>query len=165
MTNYTASHETRTKKLGTERVDFPDNHIEADNRLSWFLGRLDRRYGDNAFYVHLKRNELDTARSYARRWDKGIIKAYRRWIILGGKLDVEPVDMCLDYCETVNSNIEAFLKDKTRKLTFNLENAKEDYRRFWELDAALAEWDVNYNASKKEQPFFKRLINGKSLGS
>ena len=64
ITNYTSAHESRNN------LDFkyPPNHIEIDNRLSWFLGRLDKIYGDDAFYVHLKRDDLKVAKSYQNRF-------------------------------------------------------------------------------------------------
>jgi hypothetical protein len=73
-----------------------------------------------------------------------------------------------DYCRTITANIETFLRDKTKKMTFRVENAKEDFKRFWEfvgaegdLDAALGEWDVMHNASGKKEKGFspKRLWN------
>lgn len=40
-------------------------------------------------------------------------------------------------------------------MSFSLESAKDGFRLFWEmigaegeLDKALSEWDINYNASK-----------------
>ncbi|MCU0971111.1 MAG: hypothetical protein MUF57_04790, partial [Gammaproteobacteria bacterium] len=129
-------------------------HIEADNRLAWYLGRLERAYGDRAIYVHLRRDRRATARSYAKRYDRGIIRAYRLGILINLPKDSEPVAVCEDYCDTVDANIEAFLRDKTRTMTFRLESAHGDFARFWELigargdlAAAQAEWDVAYNAS------------------
>jgi len=65
------------------------------------------------------------------------------------------MSVCLDYCDTVNSNIELFLKDKTRKMIFNLEKARQDFQEFWKLigaegdiDMALSEFNNAYNASK-----------------
>lgn len=66
--NYTAAHESRSSMFGKERFNYNDNHIEADNRLSWLLGHLDKLYGENAYYVHLIRNKADTVRSLNRRW-------------------------------------------------------------------------------------------------
>lgn len=153
-TNYTAAHESRAGHVGASRLSYPPNHIEADNRLSWFLGRLEKAYGDEAFYVHLRRDDLATAQSFVRRYDSGIIRAYREVVLLGSPKKADPLRLCLDYCETVNANIELFLKDKTKQARVSLENAKEDFGRFWEwvgaegdLRAALAEWDVKYNAS------------------
>ena len=60
MTNITAGHETRCSLIGNLRLAYPPSHIEVDNRLSWFLGRLDCTYGKNACYVHLQRDLLDS---------------------------------------------------------------------------------------------------------
>jgi len=154
ITNFTSAHESRCDRLGEDRLAYPENHIEADNRLSWFLGRLDNHYGDKAIYVHLMRNSHDTASSYAKRlFPGGIIPAYRKGILQHLPDDISDMSVSLDYYDTVNSNIEHFLKDKTRKMEFNLENAKEDFKKFWELigaegdlDAAMAEFDIPYNS-------------------
>ena len=155
--NYTSAHESRSDKIGESRLQYPDNHIEADNRLSWFLGRLDQKYGDSAFYVHLTRDRMQTAKSYAKRTTSGlIINAYANGILLERKQDFDMLNVCLDYCDTVNTNIEAFLKDKTNKMNFSLENAKEDFGIFWQrigaegnLTAALDEWERAYNTSDR----------------
>ena len=154
--NYSSAHESRCDQLGDARLAYPANHIEADNRLSWYLGKLDKQYGDDAVYVHLKRNSSDTASSYAKRlFPGGIIPAYRKGILQHLPDDVPDLSVALDYCDTVNSNIEHFLKDKTCKMAFSLENAQQDFQRFWmliaaegDLDAALAEFNTTYNPSK-----------------
>ena len=154
ISNFTSLHESRCDQLGDARLAYPDNHIEADNRLSWFLGKLDKQYGDNAIYVHLKRNNNDTATSYAKRlFPGGIIPAYRKGILQHLPDDTPDLSVSLDYCDTVNSNIELFLKDKTRKMEFHLENAKQDFKKFWDfidakgdLDSALAEFNIAYNS-------------------
>ena len=56
--NYTTGHESR-KNLD---IIFPDNHIEIDNRLSWFLGTLNENFGNDAIYVHLRRNKYEVAK-------------------------------------------------------------------------------------------------------
>jgi hypothetical protein len=154
--NFSSAHESRCDRLGDERLAYPDNHIEADNRLSWFLGKLDMQYGDDAVYVHLKRNNSDTAASYAKRlFPGGIIPAYRKGILQHLSDDVPDISVSLDYCDTVNSNIEHFLKDKTRKMAFRLEDAQQDFQHFWtliaaegDLEAALAEFNTAHNSSK-----------------
>ncbi|MEJ1383421.1 MAG: hypothetical protein RPV21_03475, partial [Candidatus Sedimenticola sp. (ex Thyasira tokunagai)] len=45
ITNYSAAHESRIQLIGDRRLAYPQNHIEADNRLSWLLGRLEHTYG------------------------------------------------------------------------------------------------------------------------
>lgn len=154
ITNFTSAHESRARVCGPDRLRYPAQHIEADNRLSWFLGRLDREYGDRAFYVHLRRNDRKTAESYQNRYHGGIMRAYAAGILMRKNTQHDRLAVCLDYCDTVNSNIECFLKDKSHTLTMTLENGKADFRVFWQqvgargnLDAALAEWDVRHNPS------------------
>lgn len=154
ITNYSAAHESLIHKIGPARLRYPDNHIEADNRLSWLLGRLDEAFGDNALYVHLHRDPEAVAASFARREGYGIMKAYREGVLLGGEPSQTPLELAHDYIKTVESNIRFFLRDKTNTLEFDLENAKEEFERFWNhlgsegsLKRALAEWDVRYNAS------------------
>ena len=82
------------------------------------------------------------------------MQAYREGILLGGEDGQSAIDIAHDYIATVESNIEHFLQDKNNKMSFSLESAKDDFRVFWErigaegdLEMALSEWDINYNAS------------------
>ena len=86
ITNYTASHESRSKLIGENRFRYPDDHIEADNRLSWFLGTLDKKYGKEAFYVHLKRDKTKVIDSFSQRWTNqgSILKAFSEGILMQG---------------------------------------------------------------------------------
>jgi len=152
INNFTSSHESRSQLTGALRLDFAENHIEADNRLSWFLGRLDEKYADNAFYVHLTRDLDATLESFSKRDSFGIMKAYREGILMGGQQ--KPQEIALDYINTVNANIRCFLKDKKNIMNFSLENALSDYEKFWgligakgDLQAGLSEWGVFYNQS------------------
>ncbi len=152
--NFTAGHETRLKRVGEQRLAYPDQHIEADNRLSWYLGRLDETYGDEAFYVHLSRDPDQVAQSYARRNSFGIMKALREGVLLGGEAELSAEDLARDYVHTVEANIRHFLRDKSRVLDVRLHRIHDDFARFWEAigaegdrQAALAEWSIRYNAS------------------
>ena len=154
ISNYSAAHESRATLIGEQRLAYPAQHIEADNRLSWFLGRLDQQYADNALYIHLNRNKQKTIESFAKRADYGIMQAYKEGILLDGENNQSNEKIAADYIATVESNIEFFLKDKTHKMTFSLDNAKQDFEIFWtfisaegNLQAALGEWDISYNAS------------------
>jgi len=154
ITNYSAAHESLLSNIGAQRLDYPDNHIEADNRLCWLLGRLDKSYGDNAFYVHLKRKPQDTANSFAKRIDFGILKAYEQGVLMHDTHQLPANKIASDYIETVNSNIELFLKDKTHKMLISLETVQTDFTDFWQRigaqgnrENALSEWRINYNAS------------------
>lgn len=154
LNNYTTGHETRSTLVGSRRLSYPQNHVEADNRLSWFLGRLEQTYGDNAFYVHLSRDREKTINSFVKRMDFGIMKAYREGILLDGESSQTDHDIAADYIDTIEANINLFLQNKSRKIEFKLENAKQDFIVFWEkigaegnLDRALRQWDIQHNAS------------------
>ncbi|HHH40238.1 MAG TPA: hypothetical protein ENK50_11785 [Sedimenticola sp.] len=157
--NYSAAHESRIHLLGERRLAYPANHIEADNRLSWFLGRLDRQYGDDAFYLHLTRDRDASASSFSARSGFGIMKAYREGILLHGEQGHPPRELALDYLDTIDSNIALFLKDKRHQMRVSLESAKQDFPRFWQwigaegdLERALAEFDICYNRSVTPAP-------------
>ena len=158
LTSHTSAHEGRTHMIGPARLAFPPNHIEIDNRLAWFLGRLDEAWGDRAGYVHLTRNPEDVAQSFAKRAGQGIMRAYRTDILLRSKYKgpYDPlISYCRDYIETVTSNIHHFLRDKTHVMDMTLENITEDFEMFvgWaglagDLDAARAELAVPHNATR-----------------
>ncbi len=171
ITNYSSAHESKNGLLQKSRFNYPKNHIEADNRLSWQLGKLDEAYGNDAIYVHLKRSTKDTAKSFARRYSHGIIKAFYITLISNNQPKTikriskqsEPIDVAIDYCDTVNSNIKFFLKDKKHKILINIENIDKDFILFWKLiDAkgnindALNEFNIRHN-SHKHQSFFNRI--------
>ncbi len=152
--NFSAGHETRIHLVGPERLAYPERHIEADNRLSWCLGRLDRAYGADAYYVHLGREREAAAASFAKRAGFGIMKAYREGILLEGEAGQTDLDVAFDYLDTVEANIALFLKDKPNRMAFGLESAAADFRTFWhwigatgDLERALAEGETRYNAS------------------
>ena len=160
MTNFTSGHETRARLVGPERLAYPENHIEADNRLSWFLGRLDKAYGPNARYVHLTRDPAQVADSFNERWDSdlAIISAYRRSILKGAP-QAEGLDVCKDYIDTVTANIEHFLADKPARMEFQLETAERDWATFWKwigaeggFEASLGEWSVAHNSRRAPAP-------------
>jgi hypothetical protein len=151
--NYSAGHESRVQLLGGQRLAYPPNHIEADNRLCWFLGRLDAAYGERAYYVHLSRDSAATATSLAQRSRFGIMRAYREGILLHDRPRASDLALAEDYLQTVQANIELFLRSKPHQMRFRLERARQDFRRFWDwigadgdFDAALAEWSFAHNA-------------------
>ena len=165
--NYTADHERRIRALGRERLSYPPNHIEVDNRLAWMLGRLEETFGKRAFYVHLKRDPEAVAHSFDQRWGLrfGIISAYRNGI-LSGAGDAEKYAICVDLVRTMESNISAFMADKPYKMDFQLESAERDWVAFWnaigaqgDLPASLAEWRVPHNATPPKKSLLERAVN------
>lgn len=172
FTNFTSGHHSRSHLLGQARIQYPDNHIEVDNRLSWFLGRLDREYGNDAYYVHLTREPEAVAHSLSKRvhWLSGIARAYRDGIIINGpersaaqgleapkgrkRQPPPPLEAMRDYVQTVTENIDLFLRDKQNVMHIQLENIKSAFPQFcdWvsaegDLEAAGKEWNERHNAT------------------
>ena len=162
ITNFTSAHESRSRLKGPEHYDYPDHHIEVDTRLSWFLGPLDAKFGDQAVYVHLLRNPEAVAQSFAKRYDveSSIIWSYRNVILMDYNIDAEDRDAedrmayCHDYIATITQNIALFLKDKTAPIVINIEAPEKGFRALWTrigaegaLEAALEEFHTKHNAS------------------
>ena len=163
ITNYTTGHESRVRLVGAEKFAYAPNHIEADNRLSWHTGRLDAAYGDDAFYVHLRRDPTRVVDSYAQRWAPvgGLMPAYRNGILRAGNHSKSAI--AEDCFETMEANIVSFLRDKSMKMTVTLEEAAEWFPDFWErigaegdLVRATAEWSVSHN-SRRQRTFVRKL--------
>ena len=161
LTNFTASHEAFSGKIGPARFDFPPNHIEVDNRLSWSLGGLGARWDpEDVLYVHLKRDREAVARSFLKRWDSkfrpSIIRAFGHGIVQRVKdwPEEQRLDVCRHYVDTVTANIDDFLRARP-SMTVDVENVETDFALFLDRigaqgdrDAALDEWRVRHNASK-----------------
>ncbi|WP_207633249.1 hypothetical protein [Devosia aurantiaca] len=164
FTNFTAGHESRSSIIGPSRLDYPDNHIEADHRLTKQLGALEMRYGDNATYVHLLRDRETVARSMARLIDGPMssVRAFASTVL--GRPSLTPEELmpvCLDYVDTVTTNVNAYLVGKSRAFTIHLESPHASFADFAEaigaegdLDAAHRELDVQHN--QKRDPSYAR---------
>lgn len=153
--NYTASHESRVARLGEDRLNYPENHIEADNRLSWLLGRLDHKFGEDAFYVHLLRDPEATAKSYAKRqFPGGILRAYGDGILMprvdSANAEWDAIKIAKDLVDTVTQNINLFLKDKPNVMVIHLEKIDEHFLNFWE--AIGAEGEINLALKEIKTP-------------
>jgi hypothetical protein len=154
FTNYSAGHETN-RATGRARLDYPGGHIEIDNRLAWFLGELEERYGDHALYVHLVRDESQVAASYDRRWHHqgSLIRGFNESICGHTLPGPEAAD---DLVAAMNANIRAFLRDKTHVITGNIDNVTSWFPQFASaigaagaLQAALEEFGNRHNASDR----------------
>jgi hypothetical protein len=165
MTNFSVGHESLTGKVGSRRFAYPVNHIEADHRLAFQLGRLEERFGDSARYVHLTRDLPSTAESWARRYMiSPMISSYRRGMI--GTEAVSRQEAATEMVEVATANIRHFLKDKSQVLSVRVEHGEEDFQKFWEwigaegsLDDALSEWRIRHNEGTWRPGL---LISGKS---
>lgn len=157
-TNYTCGHETQPRKV-EGRLEYPDQHIEIDHRLSWFLGSLDKMYGDDAAYIHLTRDPEKVAESWSVRHNRGgqmpswlDVVLYRprpqdrRNALPGARLMVQ----------TVTDNIALFLRDKTRVVRLDIDDPHQRFDEVWDMigatgdrDASHAELDHRYNARRR----------------
>lgn len=160
--NYTAGHETRAHEIHG-RVDYPDGHIEVDNRLAWFLGPLDAAYGDDPVYVRLDRDRDATIRSYARRFrgPRSIVRAMARGILIpdDDALAREPDWPAVSalVIDTVYANVDLFLRDKSKVVDVTIDDDPADgFETAWtmlgctgDLDAARAELDVRHNRTPR----------------
>jgi hypothetical protein len=169
MTNYTSAHESHSRWLHPyagmpyRDLHYPDNHIEVDNRLSWFLGTLEKTYGQQAFYVHLLRRREEVARSLVSRGEHSILHAFAAGVLqyYGDARFLSDDDrylIGLQYWDSVNDNIELFLRDKPRKMTMWLDRIKDPFHDFWyaigaegDLQSALAEWDIKHNVTRTDR--------------
>jgi len=163
ITNYTTGHETRRMLLGRDRLAYPDRHIEVDNHLAWFPGRLEAAYGEAAFYVHLRRDDEAVAASYSRRWNKPLFRAYRKGLLLDLEDGVDRLAVARDMVLTMNANIELFLRGKRNAMRFQLEDARSHLPVLWErilaegdLEAALGEFEVRHHAGGATQTLTSR---------
>lgn len=159
ITNFSSAHESLSHKIGKQRFDFPKNHIEADNRLSWQLGELDKCFGKDAIYIHLTRDKEATAKSFTNRFllPKSMIYAYANGIKKNPPETLskdEKFQISLDYVDTVENNIELFLKDKPHQLSIDIKDIKNGFSLFWtlikaegDLEKALSEFEVRHNKS------------------
>ena len=159
MKNYSSGHETKSREFGAKRLNYPDNHIEVDNRLSWHLGPLWNRFGDEAMYVHLTRNRDDVAQSYMKRFEDqyGIMMSFCKgirmspWRKLSNK---QRLQVCYDYVDTVNENIGLFIEARPNAMKIELETIDHDFKLFWDrvgaqgaFEKAQQELGVRHNAS------------------
>ena len=144
-TNYTAGHQTGLRNHYS--LTYPDDHIEVDSRLAWFLGPLAESYPREVYWVHLCRDALATARSFERHGDMGILAAYRHGI-KGGACDCVPRE-ARSLLRTVTANIRVFLARQAHATIF-IERAREEFPAIWkaigaagDLAAALQEFDAS----------------------
>ena len=129
-----AGHETRRAMI-EGRLDYPDQHIEVDNRLAWFLGSLDHLYSDaDTFYVHLTRDPEQVARSYRERWHLRVsaVRAFYHGVLMHRhKPDAdEALRACRLFVETVNDNIRFFLAQRDNWVHVRIENLEADFFHF-----------------------------------
>jgi hypothetical protein len=159
LTNYSAAHESLGSKIGDERFAYPEHHIEADNRLTWFTGQLADRFPNDVLFVYLVRNFDATVDSFHHRlqhstYRASIMSAFAHGILMkpGEWREDQERDLATFYVETVKSNIEIFLKGRPHHIV-HLEDGGESFSEFLnlinaegDLDKARSTWLEVHNA-------------------
>lgn len=157
ITNYTCAHESRSGCFDG-RLDYPDRHIEVDNRLAFFLGPLLDRYRD-AFFVHLTRDRDAVVESFTRRFGgSGIMNAYAHGIIQHkGIVDEKEKRLVAElYVDSANSNItSALVRSGVNWMPMEIDRQPSAYLAdLWaeigaegDFAAACAELSLHHNAS------------------
>lgn len=175
-TNFSVGHESQIG-LARDRLNYPDAHIEVDNRLSWFTGSLGKMYPD-AFYVHLVRAEDEVVASYRRRsvdaWsahrrfrfdlrriasrarETSIVDAFGHGILGRSRpwRHDEIDDTLRLFYQTVNDNISAHVMTR-QHIVVDLATLPDQFPTFWEaigaegdLDKAMESLHVRRNISR-----------------
>lgn len=155
ITNFTSGHETKAKLLGEDRFAFPNNHIEVDNRLIWDLGRLEKHYGDNAYFIYLKRESKKISKSFIKRtyYPNSIFKAYCDGV---KKTPTEKTnakelkELSEDFVDNMTHSIEAFIKRQPRKLTIDIDHISTDFKRLWDFIGAEGDYQAAINTFNKK---------------
>jgi hypothetical protein len=139
LTNYSAAHESLSAHLGDKRFDYPAHHIEADNRLIWFPGELAKRFTQDVLYINLIRDFDATVDSFHHRlqnssYRASIMNAFAHGILMkpGDWKKEQERDLAAFYVQTVQSNIEYFLKDRLHH-TVHLEDGGESFNEFLQM--------------------------------
>jgi hypothetical protein len=158
------------------RLDYPDQHIEADNRLTFMLGALAKRFPD-ARYIHLSRDVRLVGESYAARYDQrhgaaqrskrvartvvqghwGATPLAEAWVHgLHGRSATVPTPerqaVFTAMAQTMTDNIEVFLEGRPHR-TMDISEGAGHIGELWDwlgvegdLAAAQAEFATRHNA-------------------
>ena len=125
---FTSLHESRVQELGESRIEYPDNHLESDNRLTWFMPQLTKKYSDKALLVIVHRDREEVARSYNDRWYKiNIMKGYSQGILLRDLSD-NNLDVCRDYVNHVYTTLDYFKDSWKNVIEMNIKDPDEGIR-------------------------------------
>ena len=106
---YTSLHESQVQLLGDKRIAYPENHLEFDNRLVFFLADLTQKFAANrGVLVIVHRDHHEVASSYNRRWSKiNIMKSWSQGVHLR-ELSQNTYEVALDYVQYCYRQLDYF---------------------------------------------------------
>lgn len=159
--NYTVGHETRARFASLGRLNYPDQHIESDHRLGFFVGSIRKRWRPSlTFFVHLRRDAEATAQSWAKRYNirGGLMPAFANGIVFRGMgtkrpprpahSSFDPVECARLYVRTMNDQIECALQGHREKIELWIDDLDE---------SAAARFLQRIGAEGDSEEFVRRL--------
>jgi hypothetical protein len=160
---YTSMHESRVELLGKERVSYPENHLEFDNRLVWFLPQLANKYAKSSILVIVHRDKEKIAQSYNKRWHKiNIMKAYAQGIHMRD-LAGNDIDVCRDYVNYVYDHLEFYRNYWDHVVDINMDTPSEGIELLLakmecpELSGQVLEYMKNVHSNMNSAGLKKRV--------
>jgi len=143
--NYTSGHETNTSGLTNNNLKYPDNHIEIDHRMSYFIPILKTSY-PNAYWVHLQRERTSCIHSLAKR--QSLLKFGSFHL---GSTQHKILNLAEYYYENTNMLITQLVPNAQH---IWLHDISEGFKLFWEkigaigdINIAMNELSIKYNKS------------------
>ena len=152
----TSGHESNVKNRLGDRVIYPDNHVEADNRLLFFMPQLTERYGETELLVIIERNRAEIANSYRKRWWKfNLPKIFAQGILMR---DVKENDDKLvdDMVDWAYEQIHYFSKDWKNVITIKFDEIPKN------LDQIFDFLKLSQNECLQVKEFFEQKIENKN---
>jgi hypothetical protein len=161
---YSADHESRSRLPFAERLNYPEWHIEADNRLLFFLMQLEDTYGDDALYVYLDRSAEEVAESYARRWhlNVSIVRAFTHGIQMIPRVTRDGIrKQCHEFVSYSTDSFGRFLERRQHVVHLDTTRLSEEFSKLCELlevktpPEALQELEKRHNSNYKQTPMVR----------
>lgn len=159
ISNYTSAHERMAQQPAVaNRLKIPDNHIEVDPHLFYYLASIIQKYPD-ALFIHLTRDVDKVTRSQIRRPStrtRGIgplvsVCLQQNYWKMNDSHRREAIKFLVS--STID-NIRAILKTADNVAEVCIDDLHEWFPSFWksidaegDLERAVAECKIKHNAS------------------
>lgn len=131
---YTSLHESQVQRLGEDRIAYPENHLEFDNRLVFFLADLTQKYATSGgVLVIVHRDHHLVAKSYNQRWSKiNIMKAWSQGVHLRD-LSQNTFDVALDFVKYCYRQLDYFKPEWQHVVEIDLNNPENGIKELLKI--------------------------------
>ena len=155
--SWTSAHESNTKKRYADRCLYAQKHVEADNRLVFFLPRLTELYAASEMLVIVRRDRKKIANSYRKRWWKfNLPKIYVFGILMRSFAESED-ELIDDMVDWIYDTIFYHAKNWNNVVVLDIEQPQEGFAKIFEY-MQLSEAE----AQKVKDNFSKNVMNENS---